>query len=50
MDYRGRVYHFYSHVTGELVGDIFDVVRAILWDYCKHNILNLNWEFSEKGF
>lgn len=49
-DMKNKKYKFMSKTTGEVVTNIFKVLRTIYIDRKIYKIWNLKWSYSRKGF
>lgn len=43
-------YKYMSDVTGEIVPNLWAVIKTICFDFKEYRILNLKWKYNKNGF
>ena len=44
------MYKWQSVATGEIVENLWQVIRVMWVDLCKFHIINFRWEYNKNGF
>lgn len=45
-----KKYKYMSDVTGEIVPNLWAVIKTICFDFKEYGIVNLKWKYNKNGF